>query len=89
MRLHDPQAGEAFACRGAAEVEAESVACLVSAHAGLDTSEYSIAYVATWAASASDDVLVATATRVRNAADRIIEQLPELSDAAPGPLTLA
>jgi antirestriction protein ArdC len=36
------------ACRGRAEVEAESIAYLIAAEAGLDTSNYSVAYVANW-----------------------------------------
>jgi antirestriction protein ArdC len=38
------------ACRGAAEVEAESIAYIVAAAAGLDTSGYTVPYVAHWAA---------------------------------------
>ena len=49
-------------CRGVAEVEAESVAFLVCATAGLDTGSYSFAYVARWA---NGDPAI-----VRNAADR-------------------
>lgn len=87
VRLHDPAAGEEtlFVCRGTAEVEAESVAYLVSAHAGLDTSDYSFGYVAGWAATTSDDVLMATANRVRATAAAIIEQLPEPPPGIPEP----
>ncbi|KRD41305.1 hypothetical protein ASE38_16970 [Cellulomonas sp. Root930] len=35
-------------CRGRAEVEAESIAYLVAAAAGLDTTEYSLPYIAGW-----------------------------------------
>ncbi|KQT01297.1 hypothetical protein ASG23_06930 [Cellulomonas sp. Leaf395] len=35
-------------CRGRAEVEAESIAYLVAATAGLDTTEYSLPYIAGW-----------------------------------------
>jgi antirestriction protein ArdC len=36
-------------CRGIAEVEAESIAYVVSAAAGLDTTDYTVPYVAHWA----------------------------------------
>src|SRR5665648_679982 len=37
-----------MACRGQAEVEAESIAYLVTADAGLDTASYSVPYLASW-----------------------------------------
>jgi hypothetical protein len=42
-------AGSAVPCRGTEEVEAESVAFLVAAEYGLDTSEYTFPYVTGWA----------------------------------------
>lgn len=36
------------ACRGRAEVEAESIAYLITAHAGLDSGSYSVPYLASW-----------------------------------------
>jgi hypothetical protein len=36
------------ACRGQAEVEAESIAYLITTHAGLDSAAYSVPYVASW-----------------------------------------
>jgi hypothetical protein len=39
-------------CRGEKEVEAESVAFLVAAHVGLDTSDYTFGYVTGWAEEA-------------------------------------
>ena len=65
VRLHDDPKYLGFdglACRGLAEVEAESVAFLVCSAAGLPTGEYSFPYVARWA---SGDVAV-----VRSAAER-------------------
>lgn len=35
-------------CRGRAEVEAESIAYLITAHAGLDSTSYSVPYLASW-----------------------------------------
>ena len=50
-------------CRGVAEIEAESIAYLVTVGAGLDASKYSVPYVAGW--SGGDvDLLRATATTV-------------------------
>jgi antirestriction protein ArdC len=37
-----------MACRGQAEIEAESIAYLVTAQAGLDTTDYSVPYLAGW-----------------------------------------
>lgn len=51
------------ACRGQAEVEAESIAYLITAQAGLDAGAYSVPYLAGW--SGGDvDVLRDAATRV-------------------------
>jgi len=41
-----------YRCRGRCEVEAESVAWLISAHFGLDTGAYTLPYVAGWAHAA-------------------------------------
>lgn len=76
--LHDPAADPAWQspCRGAKEVEAESVAYVVTGHCGMDSSNYTFAYVAGWADQASSDVLAATAQRVRASAQTIITALP-------------
>ena len=55
------------------EVEAESVACLVSSVMGLDTLAYSVPYVAGWAHDVDDSH--AAATRVMTVADQITEHL--------------
>nr|MDQ3573472.1 ImmA/IrrE family metallo-endopeptidase [Actinomycetota bacterium] len=71
--LHD---GKAYmtACRGVVEVEAESVAYIVSTAAGLPTDGYSLPYVAHW--SAGDTGLVrSTAERVISCARRIVADL--------------
>lgn len=77
VRLHDPVAGEMFACRGEGEVEAESVAYLVSAESGLSTDDYSFAYVARWAESAKADVLTRTAEQIRSTARSILATIDE------------
>lgn len=50
-------------CRGVAEVEAESIAFLVAASAGLDSSAYAVPYVAGWAGG-DVGLLKTTASRV-------------------------
>jgi len=76
--LHDPAVDPAWQvpCRGAKEVEAESVAYVVTGHCGMDSSSYTFAYVAGWADQAPSDVLMATAQRVRTAARTVIDALP-------------
>jgi hypothetical protein len=65
--------------RGIAEVEAESIALMVGAAHGLDTSSYTIPYVSTWAASVSGktpvEVVQSTAERVRATALGILDKL--------------
>ena len=69
--------------RGIGEVEAESVAMFVAASHGLDTSGYTVPYVAGWANSVSDrtvaEVLQDTADKARRTALGILETLPEPS----------
>lgn len=61
-------------CRGIAEIEAESIAYLVTAAAGLDSGGYSVPYVAGW--SGGDPALLrATASRVLTTATKIDEEL--------------
>src|SRR5690606_41646383 len=68
-RLHSPDAADARAHRGIVEVEAEAVALMIGAAHGLDTSEYSVPYVTSWASAVPDktvfDVVTATAERAR------------------------
>jgi hypothetical protein len=75
VRLHDPAGDLARrASRERMEVEAESVAYLVCAHAGIDTARYTIPYVAHW--SGGDLELVqATAERVIDTARSITDAL--------------
>lgn len=85
--LHEPKssnisaavAADAALHRGVAEVEAESVALMVGAAHGLDTSAYTIPYVSTWAASVPNktpvEVVQATAERVRATAVGILDKL--------------
>ncbi len=69
--LHQPNT------RARIEVEAESVAFLVSAARGLDTSSYSFAYVGSWMPrkSSLETTLRETAARVLSTAHGILERL--------------
>ena len=76
--LHEPgtrnDSGTPPADRGTREIEAESVAYLVCAQAGLDASGYSFGYVAGWAGG-DLDAIRATAQRVTACAHGIAERL--------------
>ncbi|MFZ0324554.1 MAG: ArdC-like ssDNA-binding domain-containing protein [Actinomycetes bacterium] len=75
-------------CRGIAEIEAESIAYLVTTAAGLDSGGYSVPYVAGW--SGGDPALLrATASRVLTTASKIDEELRGVAQApiSRGPLT--
>jgi DNA primase catalytic core len=74
IRLHDPHGGTRPACRGVVEVEAESVAYIVSASAGIDTATYSLPYVAAWA-KGDTAVVARTAQRVIDCARSILPGL--------------
>jgi len=65
--------------RGRFEVEAESVAYLVSAAFGLDTMDYTLGYVTSWA-NGDTDLVLATAQTVQRCARAVIDlALPELA----------
>jgi hypothetical protein len=95
--LHAPQenvistdlAADATLHRGIAEVEAESIALMVGAAHGLDTSSYTVPYVSTWAASVPGktpvEVVQSTAERVRTSALGILDKLdtPKVGDGNP------
>jgi hypothetical protein len=83
--LHDPRGADGrvdlaaamAVTRGAKEVEAESVAFLIGAAHGMDTSDYSQPYISTWASR--DDGLAtvrATGTRVIAAARKLLDEMP-------------
>lgn len=79
VMLHGPDNPDAVQHRGIAEVEAESVALMVGAAHGLDTSTYTVPYVTTWASSVEGttpvEVIIGTADRVRKAAVTILDRL--------------
>lgn len=88
--LHDPARGASPTgpCRDDKEVEAESVAFIVLAHAGVDTSDYSFGYVAGWATGAQPDVIRARAQRILHASRSIMAALPCDLTADPAPAVL-
>ncbi|MFV0307088.1 MAG: ArdC-like ssDNA-binding domain-containing protein [Desertimonas sp.] len=75
--------------RGIGEVEAESVAMMVTAAWGMDSTGYTVPYVSGWSSSVEGhepvDVIRATGELVRKTALDILDQLPEspLSDGNP------
>lgn len=98
VRLHAPsrpdpsallQAGTTAACRGTAEVEAESFAFIVAASHGLPTGDYSFPYVATWAQQVRGtppaQAVRATGARVISAAHEtlVLLQPPQPAFTAP------
>jgi hypothetical protein len=78
IRMHDPDAGT-LSHRGIGEVEAESVALMIGAAHGMDTSDYTMPYVSAWASSVPDrtpvEVAQETGERVRQAAVAILGRL--------------
>lgn len=67
--------------RGIGEIEAESVAAMVTTAYGMDTTGYSVPYVATWSTTVDDqdpaEVVRTVGETVRKAALAILDQLPE------------
>ena len=87
--LHPDQQGRE--CRGILEVEAESVAYMITSAHGLDSSQYTFNYVAGWALNAVTedrdlaDILRSTGQRVIGAADLILQDTqpaPPITDGA-------
>lgn len=75
-KLHDKDTGaDKDVCRNAAEVEAESVAYIVSEHLGIDSSQYSFGYVAGWSAGKELPELKACLSVIHDTATELIEQI--------------
>ncbi|WP_084141524.1 ArdC family protein [Cryobacterium roopkundense] len=89
IRMHQPEAGT-ISHRGIGEVEAESVALMIGAAHGMDTSDYTIPYVSAWASSvpgkSASEVAQETGERVRRVAVAILDQLPTAQLDAGDPL---
>lgn len=89
VRMHGPTQPEARQHRGIGEVEAESVALMVGAAHGMDTTEYTIPYVSGWAVATDGaqplQVVQATGERVRKIALEILEALDtvQIGDGTP------
>lgn len=87
--LRDRDNVDAVVHRGIAEVEAESVALMLGAAHGMDTTQYTIPYVSTWASRihGQDPIKTVqdTAARVRTAALGILDRLdtPKAPDGNP------
>ena len=93
LKMHGPYQVEARQHRGIGEVEAESVALMVGAAHGMDTSAYTIPYVSGWAMAADGknpiQIVQATAERVRKVALEILDQFDtvQIGDGTPPGLT--
>ena len=75
-RLHAAgTAGAAFS-REDKEIQAESIAFIVCAHYGLDTSEYSFPYVASWS-SGDEKQLMTNLQVIKDASDGIIHSMDQ------------
>jgi antirestriction protein ArdC len=89
VMLHGPGNPDASLHRGIAEVEAESVALMIGAAHGLDTTSYTVPYVSCWASSVPGkspvEVVTATAERVRATAVTVLDSLdtPQLGSGDP------
>jgi len=77
---HEARTGDGLH-RGIGEVEAESVATMVTAAYGMDSSGYTVPYVARWSAAVDDrhpvQVVRGTGERARKTALAILDTLPE------------
>jgi hypothetical protein len=82
VRLHDPASEDGRVPRDVAEVEAESVAFLVTAAHGIDSGEYTVPYVAGWSGGATGPVM-ATAERVLSTASQILDATPPADETQP------
>ncbi len=89
VMLHGPDNADAAMHRGIAEVEAESVALMVAAAHGLDTTSYTVPYLSSWASSVPGrspvEVVQSTAERVRRTAVTVLDKLdtPQVGDGNP------
>ena len=63
--------------RNAKEVEAEAVAYTVAQHYGIETSDYSFAYIAGWSHGKETPELKASLDRIRKAADEMITSIDD------------
>ena len=71
------KAGGEVKSKNQKETEAESVAYVVCQHYGIDTSDYSFAYVATWSADKEVPELKASLDTIRRTASELITKIDE------------
>ncbi|MGW9114497.1 ImmA/IrrE family metallo-endopeptidase, partial [Microbacterium sp. NPDC055683] len=84
--LHsDEEPAEYITHRGIKETEAESVAYIVAGILGLDTSRYSVGYVAGWSRCESETIK-STAARVLRAAHTLADAITETEAAEAEPV---
>ena len=83
--LHD-EACIGSSLRSLMELEAESVAFVVSSAMALDTSDYTFGYIATWAGGGDEAIggIKRAGANIHRAADHILSQLEVADMAAPG-----
>lgn len=77
-RLHDRDtmlAGEGLKDQKTRELEAESIAYVVLSHYHLDSSDYSIPYLASWSSSQDTDALRASMDTIRRGASEIFDEV--------------
>lgn len=73
---YDPKISkDNLSARSVAEIEAESVAYVVSKHFGFDTSEYSFEYVSGWAKGKEMATLTDTLNNIKKTSERIINEI--------------
>lgn len=70
-----PEAGQDVLTRNGKEVEAESVAYTICQHYGIDTSDYSFAYIAGWSHGKETPELKASLNTIRKAASEMISEI--------------
>lgn len=70
-----PEPGQESLTRNGKEVEAESVAYTVCQHYGIDTSDYSFAYIAGWSQGKETPELKASLNTIRTAASEMISEI--------------
>lgn len=89
VKLHGLDNPDATRHRGIGEVEAESVALMIGAAHGMDTSSYTIPYVSGWAGGVEGkspvEVVQATGERVRRTAGTILDALSTVQVGAADP----
>lgn len=75
--LHDTDGGDVKKDKNTKEVEAESVAYTVCQHFGIDSSDYSFAYVASWSSDKELSELQSSLETIRDTASELITKISE------------